>query len=112
MPPKDDLLETCNNAIHIAKSKITECHDKYSDDLGIGDKITNKLCDVLDVLEAKKILLMRRPSEYYESDMLYVIFNLALLTGMLSSYLQKGNLNKDQMIELNQIYRKYKNEKK
>ena len=107
MPPENDINSTYNTALNWAKDKLQESEDKFGDDAG-GDKITNKLYDVLAAIKKYKIKIERRMYEDYQNDMLFIIYHLGLLTGIISSYLQKENLTKEQMIELNQIYRKYK----
>lgn len=111
MPPSYDINDTYENALNMVKGVLQKCDEKFGNDAG-GDKITNKLYTILYIIGKCKYGIDGRFYEDYKNDMLFIVYNLGLITGIISSYLQNNNLTKDQMIELNKIYRKYKNETK
>lgn len=99
---------TYDNAILILRHQIEKCHDKYSDGTG-RDRLTTKFTILYDVIRDYEIV---NQWDLPQDESLNLLFNLGIMTGICTSYLETGELNKEDVSHLNKIYRKYKNEKK
>ena len=92
-----------DSALPILMSYIEKCHSKYGNDAG-GDMVTNRiyiLHDIIREYERNHSLIIS------DGELSILIFNLGKVSGICKRYLDDGKLEKEDLLTLNNIYRKY-----